>query len=170
MNKLIHLETERTFMRQLVKEDSYNYYSLNLDEDVLKFTGDKPFSRIQDAIKFLENYDQYEKYRVGRLAVIDKGSLEFLGWCGLKYSVDRHEYDIGFRFFKKYWNKGYATETSQRCLEYGFDELGIERIVGRARKENLASIQVMEKIGMTYLRAFDFDGHPGVIYHCSRKK
>ncbi|MFV0592509.1 MAG: GNAT family N-acetyltransferase [Draconibacterium sp.] len=164
MKKIKHLETERTIMRQLIKEDAEDFYALNLDKEVLKFTGDQPFENIQAAKDFLTNYDQYEKYGVGRLAVIDKSTLKFIGWCGLKYNKDKNEYDIGFRFFRKYWNKGFATETAKKCLEVGFNELKIERIVGRAMKENIASIKVLEKTEMTFKETFDFDGHEGVIY------
>lgn len=156
-------------MRKLAKEDAKDLYTLNLDKEVLKFTGDRPFENLQTAIDFLINYDQYEKYGVGRLAVIDKKTSKFLGWCGLRYSENKNEYDIGFRFYKKYWNKGLATETAKKCLDFGFDECKIEKIVGRAMKENIASIKVLEKIGMTFKENFDFEGHEGVIYEIMKK-
>ncbi len=149
MGKIEILETERTIMRKLTKDDAIDFYTLNLDEQVLKFTGDKPFKDLQSTIDFLTNYDQYEKYGVGRLAVIDKTSLKFIGWCGLKYSENKKEYDIGFRFFRNYWNKGFATETAKKCIDFGFSILKIEKIVGRAMKENIGSIKVLEKTGMT---------------------
>ena len=165
-----NLETERTIMRKLTTEDAKDFYALNLDEEVLKYTGDHPFENIQASIDFLTNYDQYEKYGVGRLAVIDKTTLKFLGWCGLKYSQDKNEYDIGFRFHRNYWNKGYATETSKKCLDFGFTELGIEKVIGRAMKENIGSIKVLEKIGMKYKENFDLEGREGVIYERTKNK
>ncbi|MFN0173223.1 MAG: GNAT family N-acetyltransferase [Saprospiraceae bacterium] len=162
-----YIETERIIMRNLTKEDAKDFYTLNLDEEVLKFTGDKSFEDLQSAINFLTNYDQYEKYGVGRLAVIDKKTSKFLGWCGLKFSKDKNEYDIGFRFYKIYWNKGLATECAKKCLDYGFSQLKIEKIVGRAMKENIASIKVLEKIGMKFKEEFDFEGKEGVIYEAT---
>jgi RimJ/RimL family protein N-acetyltransferase len=164
MKNIENIETERTIMRRLTKEDATNFYNLNLDKEVLKYTGDQPFKNLQSSIEFLTNYDQYDKYGVGRLAVIDKTTLKFIGWCGLKYSQEKNEFDIGFRFFKNYWNKGYATETAKKCLEFGFNKLKIETIVGRAMKENIGSIKVLEKIGMKFKENFDFDGQKGVIY------
>lgn len=168
MKELERLETERTIMRRLKKEDAADFYTLNLDEKVLTYTGDKPFENILASVDFLTNYDQYEKYGVGRLAVIDKTTSKFLGWCGLKYSQDKNEYDIGFRFHRKYWHKGYATETSKKCLDYAFIELGIEKVVGRAMKKNIGSINVLKKIGMTFKENFDFEGHDGVIYELTK--
>ena len=168
MKEIEILETERTIMRKLTKEDANHFYTLNLDQEVLKYTGDKPFENLQASIDFLTNYDQYEKYGVGRLAVIDKATSEFLGWCGLKFSEDKNEYDIGFRFYKKHWNKGFATETAKKCLDFGFNKLKIEKIVGRAMTENIGSIKVLEKIGMTLKENFDFEGQKGVIYELKR--
>ena len=119
---------------------------------------------------FLANYDHYKKYDFGRWAVINKTNDEFLGWCGLKYTPNIDEYDIGFRFYRSYWNKGYATETSKKCLEFGFNELGIEKVVGRAIKENIGSIKVLEKIGMKFKEKFDFEGREGLIYEQTNKK
>ena len=170
MREIENIETERTIMRRLSKEDAFDFFNLNLDKEVLKYTGDQPFENIQASIDFLTNYDQYEKYGVGRLAVIDKTTLKFIGWCGLKYSREKNEYDIGFRFFKNFWNKGFATETAKKCLEYGFDELKIDRIIGRAMKENIGSIKVLEKIGMKFKENFDFEGQEGVIYEMIKKE
>jgi [ribosomal protein S5]-alanine N-acetyltransferase len=158
------IETARTLLRRLTVDDAEDFYTLNLDKEVLKYTGDQPFENMEAAKDFLIHYDQYEKYGVGRLAVIEKSSSKFIGWCGLKYNPQINEYDIGFRFFRAYWNKGFATETAKKCLEVGFNQWGIERIVGRAMKENMASIKVLEKLAMTYKGNFDFNGHEGVIY------
>ncbi len=170
MSKLENIETERTIMRMLSKEDAIDFFNLNLDKEVLKYTGDQPFENKQASIDFLTKYDQYEKYGVGRLAVIDKATLKFIGWCGLKYSQEKNEYDVGFRFFKNYWNKGFATETAKKCLEYGFDELKIDRIIGRAMKENIGSIKVLKKIGMKFKENFDFEGQSGVLYELTNDK
>ncbi len=158
------LETQRLYLREITPEDAEYAYGLNLDPEVIKYTGDEPFESVSSARTFLENYDQYKKYGFGRWAVINKTDHEFLGWCGLKYTADLNEVDIGFRFFKKHWNRGYATESAKACLDLGFNNFGILNIVGRAMKENFRSIAVLEKIGMIYCRPYDFEGEQGVIY------
>lgn len=158
------VETERTFLRKLNIQDAANFYRLNLDPEVLRFTGDKAFVSIEEASAFLASYHPYEQFGVGRLAVIHKANQEFIGWCGLKYSPEKDEYDIGFRFFKDYWNQGFATETAQKCIEHGLEVLNIPRIVGRAMIANAASVKVLEKLGMTFKEHFDFDGQEGVIF------
>src|SRR5690606_30529073 len=77
-----------------------------------------------------------------------KETGEFIGWCGLKYLADENQTDLGYRLLKKHWNKGYATEASRACLDYGFHVLGLKKIIARAMKPNVNSIKIMQKLGM----------------------
>lgn len=164
------LETHRLYLREMTPNDAENVYKLNLDWDNIKYTGDKPFSSIDEAKEFLENYDHYKAYGFGRWAVIGKESNVFIGWCGLKYTPEIDEYDIGFRLFKKHWNKGIASEAAKACIDYGFNKIGLTRIVGRAMLENVGSIRVLEKIGLVYLEDYNFEGESGVIYEIKKSK
>ena len=150
------LETERTYLRKLSVDDAKNFFDLNSDNEVIKYTGDSAFENVDEAKSFLLNYDHFDTYGYGRWAVIEKKSNKFIGWCGLKFNPKTEEVDLGFRFFKKYWNQGFATETAQACLQYGFNVLKIPRIIGRAMIENKASISVLQKIGMQYISKTTF--------------
>ena len=104
-----------------------------------------------------------KKMEYGRWACIDKSNNEYLGWCGLKLN-EQDMVDIGFRFFRKYWGKGYATESAKACLEYGFEELEIKEIIGRVAKDNIASIRVLEKLKMEYWKE-DLCNNLDAIYY-----
>lgn len=164
----IHIETDRTFLRNLAPGDAGDFYALNQDEEVLRYTGDKPFKDLAEARLFLNGYDQYRRFGVGRLSVIFREDNRFIGWCGLKYTEHDDEYDIGFRLLRKYWNQGLASETARACIAYGFERCAIPRIVGRVRTENLASIRVLQKAGLAYKAPFDFDGHEGLVFEITR--
>lgn len=158
------LETTRCYLRELTIDDAQHFFDLNADEEVIKYTGDKAFESIESARQFLSNYNPYKEHGYGRWAVIDKNTNEFLGWCGLKYSSELNEVDLGFRFHKKYWNQGFATETAQACLDYGLNQLNLTKIVGRAMEANSASVKVLEKIGMEFVEKREFQLHEGVVY------
>ena len=162
------LETERLLLREFVADDAENHYLLNLDDEVIRYTGDVSFQSVQHARSFLEKYDHYKKYGFGRWAVITKRDQEFIGWCGLKYIPVKGEHDIGYRFFKKYWGKGYATESAKSCLDLGFSRFGLNKIVGRVMSANIPSIKVLEKIGLRFESDFDFDGQDGKLYSISK--
>ncbi len=162
------LETPRLILREMTILDAENAYLLNADPEVIQYTGDEAFESIKQARVFLSNYTHYEQYGFGRWAVINKADFSYLGFCGLKYTPELDEYDIGYRLIKKYWGNGYATESAKACIDYGFNSLNMTTIVGRARYENKASIRVLEKIGLQYYGDFDMDGFPGVIYRIDK--
>jgi ribosomal-protein-alanine N-acetyltransferase len=164
------LETPRLVLREFDIDDAKSFYELNLNPNVIKYTGNSAFKDIDEAKRFLENYSDYKENGFGRWAVINKSTEEFLGWCGLKYDKKSDETDIGFRFFEKFWNQGFATESAKACLKYGFENLNLTTIIGRAMKENQASIKVLEKIGLHYVKDFDFDGQKGLIYKIENTK
>lgn len=165
----IILETNRLLLREFDISDAESFYELNLNPNVIKYTGNSAFKGIDEAKAFLENYSDYQRNGFGRWAVVDKSTKTFFGWCGLKYDEKLDETDIGFRFFEHFWNQGFATESAKACIDYGFKELNLKIIVGRAMKENTASIKVLEKIGLQYEKGFDFDGQEGVIYTIKNK-
>ena len=168
MNKI--LETERLILRELNPNDAEDFYKLNLNYNVIKYTGNSAFKNIDEARIFLENYQDYKINGYGRWSVINKETNRFIGWCGLKFGEMKDETDIGFRFFEEEWNKGFATESAKACINYGFDKLNLKRIIGRAMKENIASIKVLEKIGLVYEKDVHFDGKQAVIYKIESQK
>lgn len=150
----IILETPRLYLREFTITDAQLLLALNKDPEVLKYVHELPLQTIEDAEKVLINniLPQYSIYKLGRMAVHLKENDEFIGWCGLKYRPELDEIDLGYRFFPSAWGKGYATESAQQVLNHGLENLQLQRIVGRAHVENIASLKVLRKIGMKYWR------------------
>ena len=145
----IILTTSRLYLRQFECNDAKNLFALNNDQEVIKYTGDEPFQSEADALGFINNYKHYDMHGFGRWSVVIKESDKFIGWCGLKLN-EENDIDIGFRFFKKYWNQGYATESAKAVLDYGFNVLKIDTIIGRVAPKNIASVKILEKLGMEF--------------------
>lgn len=145
----IILETQRLQLREFEAADAESLYQLNAIPEVIQYTGDAPFENVAEALDFVNNYDAYQRLGFGRWAIILKENNDFIGWSGLGQSPN-NPVDIGFRIFPKYWGQGYAPEAAKACLRYGFEQLGLETIIGRVLAENTASIRVLEKIGMQY--------------------
>ena len=159
------IETPRLFIRKTELSDVPNMIELNSDPLVTQYTGDGPFNSPEQAQLVAQNIlKQYDDFGYGRWMMELKTSNEFVGWCGLKFHPDRDEVDIGYRLLRKHWGKGYATEASQYCVSYGFEKLGITRIIGRALKENTASIRVFEKLGMKFFEEKILHEENAVVY------
>jgi RimJ/RimL family protein N-acetyltransferase len=164
------LETPRLYLREMNVSDASDIYHLNLDPQVIKYTGDVAFDSIADAKRFIETYDHYEKYGFGRWAMISKSDHAFIGWCGIKYSPSIGEYDIGYRLMKKYWGQNYATEAASACIDWAFAKLDISTIIGRSVEENIASCRVLEKIGLRYVKTIKENNDMLKIYQISNTK
>ena len=156
----IIIETNRLLLRTFTALDANLIYELNLDPDVTRYTHD-PVKDVAHAAEILEKViiPQYVLYNHGRWAVHLRSTLEFLGWCGLKYRPELNEIDLGYRFKKECWGKGYATEAAYSSIVYGFEKIGLQRIMGRAETDNIGSWKVLEKCGMTYLGDEEVDGY-----------
>jgi RimJ/RimL family protein N-acetyltransferase len=157
----IVFETPRLILRRMTIDDSPLILQLNSDPDVVKYVHEQVLTEEEQARKIITEIilPQYEN-NLGRWAMITKAGNEFIGWCGLKYRADRDEIDLGYRLKKEAWGKGYATEAARHTLDHGFTIPGVELITGRAHKENIASLKVLEKIGMNFIREEVVDDCP----------
>ncbi len=132
-------------------EDVNAMWEVNSDPEVVKYTGET-VTNLEDIRDRIKNnvLGDYAKYGFGRFALVWKENKEVIGFTGLKYLEEHKAVDLGYRMKKSFWGKGIATESSRPCLEYGFGELGLDRIIALSMEENIASIRVMEKLGFKF--------------------
>jgi len=148
------LTTLRFLLREMDESDDGNLLLLNSNPNVMKYLRPEPVLETREqALETLRTriLPEYALRGVGRWAVIHRETEAFVGYCGIKYIPQDEEYDLGYRFIESCWGKGYATECAQATLDYGRSRLAGQRIVGKAFLGNLASIRVLEKIGMRYV-------------------
>jgi RimJ/RimL family protein N-acetyltransferase len=152
------LETERLIVREFVEDDAEAFFAFNGDPEVMRFTGEEPIAGVEAAREALRSYPDYRERGYGRWAVVRKDDDRVIGFNGLKYLADLDEVDLGYRFRVDCWGRGYATESSRAILDHGFATLGLTRIIGLALPANLASIRVLEKVGMRFEGLCDYEG------------
>ena len=149
----IIIETERLILREIIPEDSEGMYNLDSDAQVHTYLGNKPIRDRKEAMNIIEHIrKQYVENGIGRWAIIDKKTDEFIGWTGLKLVrelTNNHinHYDLGYRLIRKYWGQGYATESALASLDYGFGKLQLQEIFAAAHVENIASNSILQKVG-----------------------
>ncbi len=161
----IVFETPRLLLRRFTAEDAPLILQLNSDPNIVKYVHERVLHTEEEARTIIVNIilPQYKK-NLGRWAMYTKADNEFIGWCGLKHLPEKNEIDLGYRLNKKSWGKGYATEAATHTLEYGFNNLQIPLITGKAHAENIASLKILEKIGMEFLREEMEDECPLKVY------
>lgn len=160
------IETERLFLREVDSVDIDDLFEMDSDPEVHKYIENNPVKskkQIEEVIQMLR--EQYKKNGIARWAVIDKQTDECIGWAGLKYfsePLNNHTdfYELGYRFKKKHWGKGYATESSAAVVKYGFENLGLDCIYAITHTENRNSMHVLKKLGFKLMGVFDYEGDP----------
>lgn len=166
----IVFETPRLILSQFTEEDALLILQLNSDWEVVKYVHEPILASEEQAKKILLDIilPQY-KNNLGRWAIHTKTGNEFIGWCGLKHRPELNEIDLGYRLKKDTWGKGYATEAAKYTLDHGLNDLDLNIITGRSHIENIASIKVLEKIGMQFIREETVDNCPVKTYISSKQ-
>lgn len=167
MNALF--QSKRLLFRRFTLNDTELLIDLNSDAEVTKYVHEPP-TTTENAPDVLRNIilPQYGR-GLGRWAVFLKYSEDFIGWCGLKYIVETNVIDLGYRFKKQYWGQGYATEAALTCINYAFAHLGVDKIIAKAHQDNGASIRVMQKCGMSFLKDDVEDNCPVKVYELTKQ-
>lgn len=155
------LETDRLLLREYVEDDAEAFYKLNADPEVVRFVPDKQLLNVEQARRTLIDHPiaDYRRHGFGRGACILKSTGEQIGFAGLKYLDELGEVDVAYRFLRKYWGQGLATEVALASIRYGFAALGLKRIIGLVMPKNIASLRVLEKTGLRYSGTVTLWGH-----------
>jgi RimJ/RimL family protein N-acetyltransferase len=161
----IIFETPRLILRRFTEDDAALLLQLNSDPEVLKYLHE-PLLQTEEMAREVINDKILPQYKLnlGRWAIHQKDDPQFIGWCGLKHRPELNEIDLGYRFMKTAWGNGFATEAASYTLKYGFETLKLGTITGRAHIENIASIKVLEKIGMKFVGEGIVDDCPVKTY------
>ncbi len=157
------VETIRFILREILPTDVDGLFELDSDPEVHRYLGNNPVttkSQIVEVIKFIRQ--QYSDHGIGRWAIIDKITNDFVGWTGLKFVTDNTNnhvnfYDIGYRLKRKYWGQGIATETAKASLDYAFNQMNTETVYASASCDNCASNTVLKKIGMNFVETYFYE-------------
>ena len=106
-------------------------------------------------------------YEVKSLSLSDLDNQEFIGLVGLHHSdlqifAGKEAVEIGWRLRKEFWNRGYATEAAQACLDFAFQQAGLSEVYSFTSLLNLPSQKVMQKLSMEFVKEFDNEKVPAV--------
>ena len=144
-------------------EDAQALWQLDQDPSVMKYlNAGIPTSMEQIktiAIPRMGKYRDIDK-GWGIWQVSDKHTDEYLGWVLIRPmafftdSPNFSDLELGWRFFQKSWGKGYATEAAIAIKDAVTASSRVTHVSALAVADNLASIGVMKKLGMKFVRAY----------------
>lgn len=170
------IETERLILREIILSDKESLFELDTDPAVHQYLGHNPLVDMEQVEEMISNIrQQYIDNGIGRWAVVEKSTGDFLGWGGFKLVrglINNHTnyYDLGYRLIKRYWGKGFATELANGSLKYGFEKLMLDKIHAFADAGNKGSRHVLEKAGLHFIEKFDYEGEEHDWFEITRSQ
>ena len=148
--------TDRLLLRRLKLEDAPHIVTFAGDYDVAKMTLNIPHPYPPDeAMPFIKrSYKTWEEGTAYSFAIVLGTTDIFMGVIGLRPHMQHRRADVGYWIGKSFWGHGYMTEALERIIQFGFEDLDLNRIDAGYRVDNSASGRVMEKAGMEYEGTF----------------
>jgi RimJ/RimL family protein N-acetyltransferase len=156
------IATERLLLRRWEERDRPVFYAHCADPEVMRyFPATMTPTEVDETIDRQNGF--HDEYGYCFWAVEERASGAMLGFCGLKPGAEgtplENEVEIGWRFGRRYWGQGFAREAALASLDWGFVNLGIDRIGAITVPANVRSWGLMERVGMVRAVNQDFD-HP----------
>lgn len=163
----MQIETQRLILRHFRPEDFEQLAPILADPQGMKYSRTGNVLSVLETQAKIQGYiNSYQKHGFGKWAIILKEHNQLIGYCGIAIEpVDNKlERELGYRLDHHFWNQGLATEAAKAAVQYGFEQLKFPYILGIVERQNKASVRVLEKLGMQYLRETVFYGVKMDIY------
>ena len=147
------LETDRLVLRPMRMFDAFDMYAYARLPETSRFLTWSPH---QD-IEYTKNYLAFiiGKYRAGEFydwaVTLKEEDGKMIGTCGFsRIDFVNNIGEIGYVISPEYSGKGYATEAAKKIIDFGFSNLGFNRIEAKYIIGNDKSRSVMQRCNMTY--------------------
>ncbi|TCL56154.1 RimJ/RimL family protein N-acetyltransferase [Hydrogenispora ethanolica] len=139
------METYRLVIRRFKADDWQDLHEYLSQEAVVRF---EPYPAYNEAACKQEAFKRSQSDSFW--AVCLKGQPKLIGnlYFQRQEPPEFRTWELGYVFNPQYYGKGYATESCRRILDYGFQELQAYRIIAMCNPENVASWQLLERLGM----------------------
>jgi ribosomal-protein-alanine N-acetyltransferase len=163
------LISKRLILRPFRLDDVNALHKIMIEPGVMQYfpnPGPPEISRVQTLIE--RQLMQWSELGYGWWAVEHPERGQLIGWCGLQYLPETDENEVGYLLDKSHWGRGLATEAGRLSLEYGFNCLNFEEVIGVVHPDNTASKRVLEKLGLKSPRRKRYFGIDCLRYELKR--
>jgi RimJ/RimL family protein N-acetyltransferase len=168
LDGMIQLETERLTLRPVSTDDLDGLAPIYADPEVMRYiaTG-ATLDRAATAAGLARFTAAWPEQGFGMFTVVLRETGAIAGWVGMAVPLFLPEVlpavEIGWRFARRYWGRGLATEGGRAAAEFAFTDAGLDRLVSIRHVDNRASGRVMVKLGMSFDRRTTVPAHGGPV-------
>lgn len=153
------METDRCVIRETTAEDVDCFYRIYSNPEITKYMEDL-YPEVEQEKQYVREYIEkvYAFYEFGVWTVLERKSGEVIGRAGFSYRQGYEDPEIGYIIGVPWQRHGYAEEVCRAILEYGWRELGFERVQAMVETQNEASLILCDKLGFTAVEELAIDG------------
>jgi RimJ/RimL family protein N-acetyltransferase len=164
------IKTTNLTLRAFNEVDGDDMNQILMGKNVLRYFPSRSIPSREQVAKMIRNLlKHWDEHGYGLWAIESHPEGELIGRSGLQYLPETDEVEVDFILGSKFWGQGFATEAAQASLQYGFEELGLDTIVGIVHTAHFASQRVLEKTGMHFTEAKDYFGMACFRYAIERR-
>ncbi|TMU57128.1 GNAT family N-acetyltransferase [Flagellimonas algicola] len=149
----VKLETERLLISPISLADLGKIHELHSLAETDKFNTLGIPENIEGTEQIVKDWiakNNIAESKHFTLKIESVANREFIGLIAINLGPPKFRIaEVWYKLHSDFWKQGYATESLHRLLEFGFNELQLHRIEAGCAVENLGSIRVLEKVGMT---------------------
>lgn len=152
MKKQPNLQEGRLILRPFEIADASRVQELAGDIKIAETTQNVPHPYLDGMAETWMNTHAtaYDEMKMVTYAITLTESEELIGAISLGLNMKHRKAELAYWIGVPYWNKGYCTEASKLLIDFGFNELNLNKIFALSLVSNTGSYKVMEKLGMTY--------------------
>jgi ribosomal-protein-alanine N-acetyltransferase len=163
------IETPRLILRPFQLDDAIVTHRWFGDPIVMRYTPSGPDASLARTRERVAGYVAHQtRHGFSKWLVVERASGQPIGDSGLLVLQDEGWTDLGFRFERRSWGKGFATEVAAAWVSVAFGDLGLDALGAFVHPENLASMKVLERLGFLDERKGTVQGMPAVTYALQR--
>ncbi|MGV3464239.1 MAG: GNAT family N-acetyltransferase [Heyndrickxia sp.] len=157
------LETENYYLRGITLDDRSNMFSFMSDKETMKYITPHPVKTVKEMEASIErSLESFKQKKEIPWVIVSKQDNQVIGMFRFhKLHTWHQKTEMGVVIHKDFQKRGVMTEILPEILAFGFNKLGLNRIVGDIFADNKGSEKLMEKFGFHkdgILRETDFDG------------
>jgi RimJ/RimL family protein N-acetyltransferase len=163
----IQLQTERLILRKLSLHDTRFIFDLVNTPQWVKFIGNRNVNTLEDSRNYIIR--TLKTPNVDYWIVTLKDQSTPIGIVTLIKRTYLEHHDIGFAFLPEYQKNGYAFEASGVVLDATLKNTRHSTVLATTLRDNVNSIQLLLKLGFSFLKEIEVEGEPLLIYTISPK-
>jgi len=142
------LETERTLIRPFESADADAAHVWFSDPGVMRFIPAGGDATLDDTRRRIAAYIAHqEKWGFSKGIVIHRASGEPIGDSGLYHLPDGARVELGFRFKREFWGRGYAVEVGRAWIRRFDETMPGRTLFADVHPDHHRSRRVLEKLG-----------------------